>query len=76
MSARASSAPKASATGRVRAGRMIPENVAPLAVYLCTERFAENINCNVFGVRGGSIYLYSNPQAGARGPEVGQLHHG
>lgn len=37
-----------------------PDNVAPLAVYLCTYA-APNVNCNVFGVRGGSIYLYSNP---------------
>ncbi len=38
-----------------------PENVAPLAVLLCTN-LVPNINGNVFGVRGGSIYLYSNPQ--------------
>ena len=38
-----------------------PENVAPLAVYLCTDA-APHVNCNVFGVRGGSIYLYSNPR--------------
>ena len=38
-----------------------PENVAPLAVLLCTD-LVPNINGNVFGVRGGSIYLYSNPQ--------------
>ena len=37
-----------------------PENVAPLAVYLCTYA-SPNINGYVFGVRGGSIYLYSNP---------------
>ncbi len=37
-----------------------PENVAPLAVYLCTYA-APNINGYIFGVRGGSIYLYSNP---------------
>ncbi len=37
-----------------------PENVAPLAVYLCTYA-SPHVNCNVFGVRGGSIYLYSNP---------------
>lgn len=37
-----------------------PENVAPLAVYLSTYA-APNINGYVFGVRGGSIYLYSNP---------------
>ena len=38
-----------------------PENVAPLAVYLCTYA-VPHINCNVFGVRGGSIYLYSQPR--------------
>ena len=38
-----------------------PDNVAPLAVYLCTYA-SPNVNCNVFGVRGGSIYLYSQPR--------------
>ncbi len=38
-----------------------PENVAPLAVLLCTN-LVPNLNGYVFGVRGGSIYLYSNPQ--------------
>jgi NAD(P)-dependent dehydrogenase (short-subunit alcohol dehydrogenase family) len=38
-----------------------PENVAPLAVLLCTD-IAPNINGYVLGVRGGSIFLYSNPQ--------------
>ena len=38
-----------------------PENVAPLAVYLCTYA-SPNVNCNVFGVRGGSIFLYSQPR--------------
>ncbi len=38
-----------------------PENVAPLAVYLCTYA-APNINGYVFGVRGGSIYQYTNPE--------------
>ena len=37
-----------------------PENVAPLAAYLCTDA-SPNINGYIFGVRGGSIYLYSNP---------------
>ena len=37
-----------------------PENVAPLAVWLCTEP-ASHVNGNVFGVRGGDIYLYSHP---------------
>ena len=38
-----------------------PENIAPLAVLLCTN-FVPNLNGYVLGVRGGSIYLYSNPQ--------------
>ena len=38
-----------------------PENIAPLAVWLCTES-AANVNGYVFGARGGDIYLYSNPQ--------------
>lgn len=37
-----------------------PENVAPLTVYLCTDK-SPHVNGYVFGVRGGSIYLYSNP---------------
>ena len=37
-----------------------PGNVAPLAVYLCTDA-SPNINGNVFGVRRGSIVIYSNP---------------
>ena len=37
-----------------------PENVAPLAVYLSTYA-SPNINGYVFGVRGGSLFLYSNP---------------
>jgi NAD(P)-dependent dehydrogenase (short-subunit alcohol dehydrogenase family) len=37
-----------------------PESVAPLAVYLLSEA-NDNINAQVFGVRGGDIYLYSNP---------------
>ena len=37
-----------------------PDNVAPLAVYLSTYA-APHINGYIFGVRGGSIYLYSNP---------------
>ena len=38
-----------------------PENVAPLVVYLCTEE-APSANGYVFGVRGGDIYLYTNPE--------------
>ena len=37
-----------------------PDNVAPLAVYLSTYA-APNINGYVFGVRRGSVFLYSNP---------------
>ena len=37
-----------------------PDNVAPLAVLLCTDA-VPNVNGYVFGVRAGSIYLYSNP---------------
>ena len=37
------------------------ENVAPLAVYLCTYA-SPNINGYVLGVRGGSLYVYSNPK--------------
>ena len=37
-----------------------PDNVAPLAVLLCTEALP-NVNGYVFGVRGGGIYLYTNP---------------
>ena len=40
-----------------------PNNVAPLAVLLCTEA-VPNVNGYVFGVRAGSIYLYSNPSIG------------
>ena len=38
-----------------------PENVAPLAVLLCTDSIPD-VNGYVLGIRGGSIYLYSNPQ--------------
>ena len=34
--------------------------MAPLAVYLCTYA-SPNINGYVFGVRRGSIFVYSNP---------------
>ena len=37
-----------------------PESVAPLAVFLLTEQ-SQDLNGQVFGVRGGNIYLYSNP---------------
>ena len=38
-----------------------PDNVAPLAVYLCTYA-SPNINGYVLGARGGSLYVYSNPE--------------
>ncbi len=38
-----------------------PDDAAPLAVYLCTGA-SPNINGYVFGVRRGSIFLYSNPR--------------
>jgi NAD(P)-dependent dehydrogenase (short-subunit alcohol dehydrogenase family) len=38
-----------------------PENVAPLAVYLSTDA-SPNINGFIFGIRRGSIFLYSNPE--------------
>ena len=38
-----------------------PENVAPLAVLLTTDTLL-HVNGQIFGVRGGSIYLYSDPQ--------------
>ena len=37
-----------------------PENVAPLAVLLCTEAVPD-VNGYTFGVRGGSVYVYSSP---------------
>jgi len=40
-----------------RSGMDDPENVAPLAVYLCTYA-SPNINGYVLGVRGGGIYVY------------------
>lgn len=37
-----------------------PKSVAPLAVYLASEASGE-INGQLFGVRGGEVYLYSQP---------------
>lgn len=37
-----------------------PGNVAPLVTYLCTDE-AANINGQLFGLRGGTIYLYNYP---------------
>ncbi|MBI4339170.1 MAG: SDR family NAD(P)-dependent oxidoreductase [Chloroflexi bacterium] len=38
-----------------------PENVAPLVAYLCSDA-SPNANGYVFGVRGGDVYLYTNPE--------------
>jgi len=38
-----------------------PEHVAPVVVFLCTDKAAD-INGQVFGAAGGSIFLYSKPQ--------------
>jgi NAD(P)-dependent dehydrogenase (short-subunit alcohol dehydrogenase family) len=38
-----------------------PANVAPFVVYLCTDQAAQ-INGQLFGIRGGTIYLYNYPQ--------------
>jgi len=38
-----------------------PEHVAPAVVFLCTDQAAD-INGQVFGAVGGSIFLYSKPQ--------------
>ncbi len=47
-----------------------PENVAPLVVYLSTEE-SPNANGYVFGIRGGDIYPYTNPE-----PERSIYHRG
>lgn len=38
-----------------------PEHAAPLIAYLCTDWAASVSGC-VFGIRGGDIYLYADPQ--------------
>ncbi len=45
-----------------------PEHVAPVCTYLCSEAAAK-ISGNVFGVRGGEIYLFSQPRP------VKTIHH-
>lgn len=37
-----------------------PQSVAPLACYLLTDG-AENVNGQLFGIRGGEVYLYNYP---------------
>ena len=39
-----------------------PEDVAPFAVYLCTD-YASNINGYVFWVTGGAVALMNHPEA-------------
>jgi len=41
--------------------KMTPADVAPLAVFLASDR-AQNITSQVFGVRGKEIYLFSQPR--------------
>jgi NAD(P)-dependent dehydrogenase (short-subunit alcohol dehydrogenase family) len=44
-----------------RLQQMTPEKVAPLAVYLCSER-AAGITGQIFGVRKNEIFLFSQPR--------------
>jgi NAD(P)-dependent dehydrogenase (short-subunit alcohol dehydrogenase family) len=44
---------------RTRALR--PEQIAPLVVYLCSDR-AKDVTGQVFGVRGNEVYLFSQPR--------------
>ena len=52
--------PDAGDDGRGLGGPDSLGNEAPLAVFLCTGA-VPNVNGYVFGVRGGSIFVYSNP---------------
>jgi hypothetical protein len=40
---------------------MTPEKIAPLAVYLCSEK-ADGISGQIFGVRNNEIFLFSQPR--------------
>jgi NAD(P)-dependent dehydrogenase (short-subunit alcohol dehydrogenase family) len=44
-----------------RLKQMTPEKIAPLAVYLCSDR-AEGITGQIFGVRNNEIFLFSQPR--------------
>jgi NAD(P)-dependent dehydrogenase (short-subunit alcohol dehydrogenase family) len=44
-----------------RLQQMTPEKIAPLAVYLCSER-AEGITGQIFGIRNNEIFLFSQPR--------------
>jgi NAD(P)-dependent dehydrogenase (short-subunit alcohol dehydrogenase family) len=41
--------------------RMTPADIAPLACYLASDQ-AQNVNSQVFGVRGKEVYLFSQPR--------------
>ncbi len=44
-----------------RLKQMTPEKIAPLAVYLCSDR-AEGITGQIFGIRNNEIFLFSQPR--------------
>jgi NAD(P)-dependent dehydrogenase (short-subunit alcohol dehydrogenase family) len=44
-----------------RLKQMTPEKIAPLAVYLCSER-ADGITGQIFGIRNNEIFLFSQPR--------------
>ena len=44
-----------------RLKQMTPDKIAPLAVYLCSEK-AEGISGQIIGVRNNEIFLYSQPR--------------
>ena len=44
-----------------RLKQMTPEKIAPLAVYLCSEK-ADGISGQIFGVRNNEIFLFSQPR--------------
>jgi NAD(P)-dependent dehydrogenase (short-subunit alcohol dehydrogenase family) len=44
-----------------RLKQMTPEKIAPLAVYLCSDR-ADGITGQIFGIRNNEIFLFSQPR--------------